>query len=81
MPRIRSHYRRNPPPRPEEEPGAKVVVLQPAPVYEPEPRKPTIGEQIKSVLAVPPKKKRKKTSADIMADEADKLADVLEAMK
>lgn len=46
-------------------------------------RKPTIGEQVRSVLAVPgkkPKPKPTKTKPDVMAEDADKLADSLESM-
>ena len=76
--RVKSHVRRkrDEPPETQE---AKVIVYTPGQF--PEPRKLTIREKLKRDLAIPKKKVRKKTHMEEFADDADKLASVLENME
>jgi len=80
--RVKSHIRRRrgEPDEPPEVQEAKVIVYTPG-QFSP-PRKLTIREKLKRDLAIPKKKpRRKKTSMEEFADDADKLAGTLERME
>jgi hypothetical protein len=81
--RVKSHIRRrrDEPDEPPEVQEARVVVYTPGQSAQP-PRKLTIREKLRRDLAIPKKKpRRKKTSMDEFADEADRLATTLERME
>ena len=81
--RVKSHIRRRrgEPDEPPEVQEAKVIVYTPGQFSAP-PRKLTIREKLKRDLAIPKKKpRRKKTSMEEFADDADKLAGTLERME
>ena len=82
--RVKSHIRRKrgEPDEPPEVQEAKVIVYTPGQFSTPPPRKLTIREKLKRDLAIPKKKpRRKKTSMEEFADDADKLAGTLERME
>jgi len=59
----------------------KLMIVTP-PVEQPQP-KPTLGQRVKKTLETPvhlKKRKRPKTPAEELADDADALADVVESM-